>query len=61
MIKKVVRKRRLTDTSVRDDLAFWLSRPPEERVAAVEILRRQHYGSMPRLKKVARVVNRKPR
>jgi hypothetical protein len=26
-----------------DDLAYWLSRPPAERLAAIEFLRRQFY------------------
>ncbi len=27
-----------------DDLAFWLSQKPEDRLAAVEFLRQQFYG-----------------
>ncbi len=49
MIQKVMKKRDLQDAEGRDDLAFWLTRPPDERVGAVEILRRQYYGSTPRL------------
>lgn len=47
MIKKVVTKRKLSETSDRDDVAYWLSRPPEERIAAVEFLGKQHYGEIP--------------
>lgn len=42
----------------RADLRYWLSRPPEERIAAVEYLRRQYHASTSRLQKVARVVQR---
>ncbi len=38
-------------------LAYWLSRPPEERVAAVEFLRRQFIGPGVRLRRVHRVVD----
>ena len=45
------------------DVAYWLSRPPAERLAAVETLRRRYYGwtddeSIPRLQRVCRVVDR---
>ena len=59
MIEKVVRKRNLTTHSqAKEDLAYWLSRPAEERVLAVEYLRRQHHGSTGRLQRVARVIKR---
>jgi hypothetical protein len=38
------------------DLKYWLSRPPDERVSCVEILRRQSYGNPPRLQRVAQFV-----
>ncbi len=45
-IKKTVRKGRLDEIdSAKEDLEYWLSHPPEERLAAVEFLRRQWYGS----------------
>lgn len=59
MIEKKVRIRPLNDKSAAaDDLAYWLSRTPEERVAAVEYLRNQCYGNKgrPRLQRVARIV-----
>ena len=59
MIKKVVRKSNLHGLqSAKDDLSYWLSRPAEERVAAVDYLRRQYYGSTERLQRVARVIQR---
>ena len=57
-MKKVVTKRDLKDSSHLDDLAYWLNRPAEERVSAVEILRRQYYGSSERLQRVSRIVER---
>ena len=58
MIKKVVTKRKLNDSSIKDDLAYWMSKTPEERIAQVEFLRRLYYGNSGRLQRVARVVKR---
>ena len=59
MIEKVVRKHDLKDfDEIKDNLAYWLSKTPEERVEAAEILRRQHLGSSARLQRVARVIQR---
>ncbi len=57
MMEKAVRILELTrDCSIREDLAYWLRRSPEERVAAVELLRRQYHGNSARLQRSARVV-----
>jgi hypothetical protein len=59
MIQKVVKKRNLKDFSeVKDNLTYWLSKTPEERVAALEYLRRQQNGSSARLQRSAYVVQR---
>lgn len=59
MIEKVVTRRDLAQQGAAlDDLAYWLSRPPAERIAAVEALRKQHHGSSERLQRTARVVQR---
>lgn len=59
MIKKVVNKRNLQNfSSIKEDLAYWRSRPPEERVATVDYLRKQFYGSTTRLQRFARVIQR---
>jgi hypothetical protein len=59
MIQKIVKKNNVDDfSSIREDLTYWLSRPPEERVAAVEYLRRQYHGNTARLQRSARVVQR---
>lgn len=51
-----------TKDQARDDLRYWLSRSVEERIAAVERLRRDHEGvtadAEPRLQKVCRLVRR---
>jgi hypothetical protein len=57
MIKKVVKKSRLKE-SKNTDLEYWLQKPPEERVAAVDYLRSQIYGNSARLQRVARVIQR---
>ena len=62
MIKKVVKKQNLKEHKsrcIQDDLAFWLNKMPEERIAAVEYLRLQYYGNTARLQRTARVVQRK--
>lgn len=58
MIKKVVKKCKLQKNSVKDDLKYWLGKTPEERISAVEILRRQYNGNSKRLQRVARVIKR---
>lgn len=60
MIRKTVQKHRMDkDFEIKQNLEYWLSRPPEERLEAVEILRRQVYGeTTPRLQRVVRVIKR---
>ena len=43
-IARVVRKRRLHDSDHADELRYWLSRTPEERIAHVTQLRSEAYG-----------------
>jgi len=62
MIQKIVKKHRLQErTTTQDDLAYWLNKTPEERVATVDYLRTQYYGNTTRLQRVARVVQRPSR
>jgi hypothetical protein len=57
MIRKTVQKHRLDrDSEIRQNLQYWLSRTPEERLSAVEILRRQVYGNIQGLQRTVRVV-----
>jgi hypothetical protein len=57
MIEKVVTKCSLQDWSkVKNDLNYWLSKTPQERIAAVEHLRRYYYGNPAGLQRTARVV-----
>ena len=59
MIQKIVKKGNVNDlSSIRQDLTYWLSKPPEERVAAVDYLRRQHHGNTARLQRSVRVTQR---
>jgi len=55
MIKKVVKITTLSESGPKADRDYWLSRPPEERIEAVELLRRQVHGNTARLQRVARV------
>lgn len=58
MIQPVVYKSSLRDSrDIFRDLEFWKTRPPAERIAAVDLLRKQ-YGNSERLQKSARVIQR---
>jgi hypothetical protein len=61
MEKKIKKTSLNNPKAVQEDLEYWLSRPPEERVSAVEVLRRQHYGDMGRIQKVIRKFRRPTR
>jgi hypothetical protein len=56
MIKKVISKCSLSQWhKEKDDLQYWLSRTPEERIGAVEFLRKQYYGDSERLQRTVKV------
>ena len=57
-MEKVFVKRRLNESTVKQDIDFWLSRSPEERVAAVEYLRKLYYGDTGRLQRSFKIVQR---
>jgi len=60
VIKKIIKKGNLDDDFFKEaDLRFWLKKSPQERIEAVEILRRQYNGSRERLQRIARVIQRK--
>ena len=62
MIRKVVNKRDLRNfSSIQEDFRYWLTKTPEERVAAVDYLRKQRHGSTERLQRSARVIQRSQR
>ena len=61
MIQKVVKIQNLKEhnaNSLKDDLEFWLKKSPEERLSAVELLRRQFHGNTARLQRSAQVIQR---
>ncbi len=59
MVQRVVKiKDMRNNNSAADDLKFWLSKSSEERVAAIEYLRKRFDGSAARLQRVVRVVQR---
>ena len=60
MIQRIVSKLTLKETSLKkQDLAYWLSKTPDERIAAVEHLRGQLHGSSIRLQRSAHIIQRK--
>jgi hypothetical protein len=57
MIERSVRKLDLKrHSTVKEDLIYWLSKTPRERIATIEFLRGQYYGSSARLQRSARVI-----
>ena len=58
MIEKVIKIRKLNELGPDDDLDFWLSLPPDERISAVEFLRRQFNGDSTRLQRTVKVIKR---
>jgi hypothetical protein len=57
MIKKIVVKHNMTVFySIKENLAYWLNKTPEERLEAVEYLRKQLHGSSERLQRTARII-----
>jgi len=59
MIQKIVRVKNLNDKDlISDDLKYWLSKSPEERVETVDWLRKQFHGNSERLQRVVRVIQR---
>ena len=60
MIEKTIKILNLKDTGQsKSDLDYWLSRSRDERISAVEILRRQYNGDSARLQRVVRIVQQK--
>jgi hypothetical protein len=55
-IVKIYRQSELDETT--NELDFWMSRPPAERVQMVDSLRGQGHGTAERLQRVARVFRR---
>ena len=61
MEKKIKKSPLNNPKAVQEDLEYWLSRTPEERVSVVEVLRRKHYGDMGRIQRVVRKFRRQTR
>jgi hypothetical protein len=55
MIQRVVSKQNLHKSTAGQDLAYWLKRPAEERIGAVELLRKAYYGTSARLQRTATI------
>jgi len=57
--KNIVKITKIDDPQlVKDEILYWLSRPSQERIAAVDYLRAVNYGNTARLQRVARVIQR---
>jgi hypothetical protein len=59
VIEKVVTKRSWQDFwEIKENLAYWISKTPDERISEVERLRRQYHGSSARLQRFTCIVQR---
>jgi hypothetical protein len=61
MKDRVVQIGSVSKKSPSDDVAYWMSKSPNERFSAIEFLRSQQYETPPRLQRVFRVVQREGR
>jgi hypothetical protein len=57
-MEKVYLKRGLNESTVKQDLNFWMSCSPEERISAVEYLRKLYYGDTGRLQRSVKIIQR---
>jgi len=60
MIEKVLTITSLDEDTSKQDLAYWLSRPSEERLAAVELLRERVFDLPQPIERVLEIVERVP-
>jgi hypothetical protein len=44
MIDKIINKKKI-DVNDNEDIRFWIAKTPEERLSAVEMLRRDYWGA----------------
>lgn len=58
-MEKVLVKRRLGEYTIKEDLVYWMSRSPEERVSTVEYLRKLYHGDSARLQRSVKIIQRK--
>ncbi len=59
MLRDAIKLRRKGEfDEAAENRRYWLSRPPEERVQAVDKLRREYYGTGSRLQRTARTIQR---
>ena len=55
--KIMIKRIKIYNLKERDDsLSYWLSKSPEKRVEAVEILRKQFNGSAKRFQRIIKVI-----
>ena len=59
MIRRIVERHSLKDhNEIKQNLQYWMSRPAGERLAAIDLIRRQIYGDAQRLQRTVRVIQR---
>ena len=60
MIERVLTITSLDEDTSQQDLAYWLSRPSEERLAAVQLLRERVFDLPQPIEKILEVADRVP-
>lgn len=59
MIEKTVNIKNLKNFSeIRENFQYWQTKTAQERISAMEILRRQQIGSTARLQRTVRIIQR---
>jgi len=57
-IEKVVSIKQLREPAHLDDLEYWMSKTVQERIEAIEYLRRMHHGNTARLQRTVSIIQR---
>ncbi|MGH9428320.1 MAG: hypothetical protein ACRD2L_18705 [Terriglobia bacterium] len=60
MIEKVLTIKSLDEDSSQQDLSYWLSRPSEERLAAVQLLRERVFDLPQPIERILEIAERVP-
>ena len=57
-IEKVLNIKKLSVADSNEDYIYWMSKSPQERIEAIEHLRRMYYGDSARLQRAVRIIQR---
>ncbi len=55
-MEKIIKKYSLAQALLQDD-SDWINKSDEERISAVEMFRKQYYGTLPRLQRTVNIIH----